>query len=515
MKWNEQTLETRSYKTEITFKEINMSAIFIDYYQMLSLDPDADTDRLREALKDAFRRNQACINAASGKKREEIEQRQALIPKAKKILLDPDAKVRYDLELAEWKRNATPAEVAAAAAIPTLLELWKLIESGRYLDAVEGGKKLVQHTPNDYLAWEVYGRANYYWQDYRSAINAAEQAIQCNPQKAELYADASEYLAADGQWDRSVLQLNRAIQLEPNNSGYKLGLSSIYIDHESWSDAEGILQGVLSAEPNNPTARDFMAIVINDRASDRISEVIELTNSGHKKEARKTLKEINRDFDKAQKLAGSDSDLLELLNSNSIQVRRWLGVSFYYRLFGFALDSVLAAPGFALMLIDGGTNEAAIIGGAIVVLAIWGYSWIWLAHKNRGQDLVKRLLGMQIVSDDNTLPSLGQLITRAIVKPLNFLAAYLVLSLIAAFSMFGSFGEMGTASGAVGVVIGLTFGLVFLLFRLGWDLLFVTSKELMPTFFGSALFLHEKITQTSAVASTKDDAINLGEYHWF
>lgn len=487
-------------------------AVFVDYYQLLSLEPEWDTDRLRKALMDAFRGNQGRINNATGKKREEIEQRQTLIPQAKKILLDPDAKTKYDQELADWKRTASPVEVAAAADIPTLQELWKLIDDGRYLDAVEGGKKLVKHTPNDYLAWEVYGRANYYRKDYRTAVNAAEQAIRCNPQKAELYADAGEYLAADEQWDKAVLQLNRAIQLEPNNSGYKLNLANIYIDHEVWGDAEALLKGVLSQEPSNSTAKYFMAVVIHDRAAERISEVVELANSGKQGQARKILKEIQQNFDDAQKLVSDNIEFSEFIGDNSIQVRRWLGVNFYYRLFGFALDGVLASPGFALMAIDGGTNQSATIMGFIIVLAIWGYSWVWLAHKNSGQDLIKRLLGIQIVSDNQTVLSLGQLITRAIIKPFNFFLAHFVFSLIIFFSMFGNSGEMGSDMGAV---IFIMFSFIFAAIRMSWDLFFVSGKELMPTFLGSALFLHEKVAQTTVVAANKNDVMNFSEYNWF
>lgn len=495
-----------------------MSETFIDYYQQLSLKPEWDTDRLRQALKDAFRGNQGRINSVTGKKREELEQRQSLIPKAQKILLDPEAKTKYDIDLAEWKRTASPVEVAVAAGIPTLEELWQLIDDGRYLDAIQGGKKLVQHTSDDYLAWEVYAYANYRWKDYRTAIDAAEQAVQCNPQKAELYADMGDYLAADGQWEKAVIQLNRAITMEPSNSGYKLALASIHMKHEDWGDAEAILSGVLTEDKTNQTAKSFMALLIHERALNRASEVDELASSGKQGQARKILKEIKRDLDEAQKLAASNPDLLELLSFNSILVRRLLGVNFYYRLFGFALDGVLASPGFAIMAIDGGTNQLALIGGAIVTLAIWGYSWVWLAHKNSGQDLTKRLLGMQIVTDDNKFPSLGQLVTRAIIKPFNFFLAYLVFSLIIALYIFGAAWETrGDSSfgGAIGTAIGLTTGLIFTSFKLCWDLFFVTSKDLMPTFLGSALFLHEKIASTTVVASTKDDVLNFSEYHWF
>lgn len=487
-----------------------VTASFTDYYQLLSLEPEWDTERLRKALLDAFRGNQGRINAVTGSKREEIEQRQALIPKAKKILLDPDVKAKYDQELAQWKRTATPFEVVAT--IPTLAELWKLIDAGRYLDAVEGGKKLVEHTRNDYLAWEVYARANYYRKDYRTAINAAEKAIGCSPQKAELYADASEYLAADQQWDQAVIQLNRAIQLEPNNSNYKLELASIYIGHEVWADAEAVLNGILSQDSANSTARYFMAIVINDRAAERLSEVDDLVNSGKKGQARKILKEIKLEFEKAQKLAGNNLDLLELLSSNSTRVRRWLGINFYYRLFGFALDGVLASPGFFLMTIDGGTNQLAMIAGAIFVLGIWGYSWIWLAYKNSGQDLTKRLLGMQIVSDNDLSINLNQLIIRATIKPINCFFAYMIMGTVILFSTMGELGKFGEVADNF---LGLMIWAPIVFFRLFWELFFVTNKDLMPTFFGSALFMHEKVAGTTVVEATKDDVMNFGAYHWF
>lgn len=487
-------------------------AVFVDYYQFLSLEPEWDTDRLRKALNDAFRGNQGRINTATREKREEIEQRQALIPKARKILLNPDSKAKYDLELADWKRTAPPGPVPAAL---TLQELWQLIDDGRYLDAVEGGKKLVQHTPNDYLAWEVYARANYYRKEYRTAVNAAEQAIRCNPQKAELYADAGEYLAADEQWDKAVLQLHRAIQLEPNNSGYKLNLASIYIGHEIYADAEALIKGVLSQEPSNSTAKYFMAVVIHDRAAERISEVVELSNAGKQGEARKILKEVQQNFDDAQKLVSDNIEFSEFLSDKSIQVRRWLGVNFYYRLFGFALDLVLAYCGLFIFAISA-DNVLAAIFALILPFAFWGYSWIWLAHKNSGQDLIKRLLGMQIVSDNQTLPSLGQLITRAIIKPFNFFSAYFVFGLIVTFSIFGeAFGEMWRGGLSMMTFIGIFIGMTFGSMRILWDLFFVTSKEVMPTFLGSALFLHEKLSQTTVVAANKNDVMNFDKYHWF
>lgn len=491
---------------------------FVDYYQVLGLQPDWDTERLRKELKDIFAGTKSCVNAATGKKKEDINQRLKWITEARKILLDLDAKAKYDLELAEWKRTATPEQKAAAAAIPTLQELWQLIDEGRYVDAIEAGKRLVDSTPDDDKAWEVYGYASFLWHDYRTAIHAAEQTIRCNPRKAEWYADASRYLAAAGQWNEAVVQLNRAIQIEPNSSGYKLALANIYIQHETWSDAEAVLNGVLSQETSNQTARSLMAIVINDRAVERLAEVNQLANNGKKKEARRLLKELKNNFEEAQKFVADEPDLKDLLSSNSILVRRALGVNFYQRLMGFGVDCALALPGFLIMSIDSGTNAAANFFGFLIVLAIWGYSWVWLAHQNNGQDLTKRLLGMQIVNDEeNSVPLVGKLITRAVVKPVALILAgfafYAIIFFLVAMETMGNM--FGDGFQFVGAIIGLSIGLFLGFFKLAFDLFFVTDKTYMPNLLGFCLFLHERLTGTTVACSTKDNAMNFAEYHWY
>ncbi|NEP60991.1 MAG: tetratricopeptide repeat protein [Symploca sp. SIO2G7] len=486
----------------------------VDYYQVLGLQPEWDTERLRKELRDAFAGTKARVNAATGKKKDDIDQRLKWITQARKILLDPDERPKYDQELAEWKRTATPEQKAAAAAIPTLQELWQLIDEGRYLDAIEAGKRLAEHTPDDDQAWEVYGYANYLWHDYQTAIYAGEQAIRCNPQKAELYADVSQYLAAAQQWNEAVLQLNRAIQLEPDNPGYKLTLANIYIKHEIWSDGEAVLKGVLNQDPSNQTARSLMAIVISSQAEARFPEINALLEANKKREARKILKEVQQQFEEANKLAENNPDLKDLLNSESILVRRVLGVNFYRRILGVVVDSVLVLPAILLMSIDNGNNPIALTFGLLIMIGILGYSWVWLAFKNRGQDLTKRLLSMQVVDDNDSLPSLGQLIGRAIVKPVAIGLGGLFPFLVVMLSMFGAFAEVD-AAGTIGWIIGLTIGVFVLFFKLGFDLFFVTSKDLMPNLFGFLLFMHERITKTTVINATQDDSMNFGEYHWY
>jgi tetratricopeptide (TPR) repeat protein len=417
------------------------STEMLDYYQLLNLQSDWEVDTLRRELRNVFSGTKARVNAATGKKLEEINLRLKWIIAAKKILLDPDAKEKYDQDLIEWKRTATPEQQATSAAVPTVLELWQMIDDGRYLDAVEAGKRLVNQQTDSDKAWEAYAYACYHRSDMATAVYAAEQAIRCNPQNAEYYADAGQYLASANRWDEASQQINRAIQLEPSNTGYRLVLSDIYMKHQLWPDAQAVLQGVLSQEPSNQTARSFMAIVIGSQAEARFPEIDELIENNKKREARKLLKEVYQQFEEANNLSEGDPELRELLSSESFLVRRVLGVNFYRRIMGVFVDSLLMLPAFLLMTIDNGSNFAASSAGVLVMLVILGYSWIWLALKNNGQDLTKRLLGLQIISDSDSLPSLTQLIGRAVCKPIAIGLGGLFPFLILTFSMISVMAE--------------------------------------------------------------------------
>jgi tetratricopeptide (TPR) repeat protein len=484
----------------------------IDYYRVLNLQPEWDLKKLGKAILDALKESQGRVNAAKGDKKEQLERRITWIRSARKIFANLESKAKYDQELADYKRTATPEQQAAAAGILTLPELWALIDAGRYLDAVEAGKRLVNHEPENDRAWEVYGYASYRWNDINTAIYAAEQAIRCNPRNAEYYSDAGGYLAAAERWEDAGIQINRAIQLEPTNVNYKLVLSEIYIRHEVWGEAEALLKGILSQEPSNQTAKSFMGIVFNDRAVAKLPQVNELIVQGKKKEARQLLKEVRSEFEQAQNLVDDDPDLRELLDSNSILVRRALGVNSYQRIFGLLLDGVLITPGLIMMLMN--KPEMSIAGFIFTVLYL-GYSWVYLAATNNGQDLTKRILGMQIVNDEeNSLPTIGQLTFRSVLKPITLGVIVIAISCIIFASILPSmFSDNGFQ--VVGAIIGLALFLTFGIFKLLWDLLFITDKDFAPTGIGFFLFLHDKFTKTTVACSQKNSIMNFSTYKWY
>ena len=99
------------------------------------------------------------------------------------------------------------------------------------------------------------------------------------------------------------------------------------------------------------------------------------------------------------------------------------------------------------------------------MIGILGYSWVWLAFKNRGQDLTKRFLSMQIVDDNNSLPDLGQLIGRAIVKPVAIGLSASLPFLVVLFSSFDAFSNVD-GFGFIRWTIGIAIGMFVLCFKL-------------------------------------------------
>jgi hypothetical protein len=255
-----------------------------------------------------------------------------------------------------------------------------------------------------------------------------------------------------------------------------------------------------------------MAIVIHDRAIGKLSQVDELAHQGKKKEALKLLKEIKSEFEKAQGLVENDPDMRALLTSNSIMVRRALGVNSYQRIFGFLLDSLFTLPGLLLICSN---NTIAIVGGCIYLVVVLGYSWVYLAAKNNGQDLTKRISGMQIVNDDsNSYPTIQRLIFRAILKPITLVVIFMAIILVILAAYIPTMFE-GDGFEIVGMIVGLVIFFTFGIFRLLWDLLFITDKDLAPGIMGFVLFLHDKLTKTTVACSTRDSTMNFSAYKWY
>jgi hypothetical protein len=78
-----------------TIKESEKS-LPINYYQVLNLKPEWDGDKLKKVLLKTLAESMGRLNDARGDKKKQLEQRIEWIREARKILIHPESKERYD-----------------------------------------------------------------------------------------------------------------------------------------------------------------------------------------------------------------------------------------------------------------------------------------------------------------------------------------------------------------------------------------------------------------------------------
>src|SRR5260370_282977 len=99
--------------------------------------------------------------------------------------------------------------------------------------------------------------------DYQRAVLQFKNAIQAVPNDAEPHYRVSLAYLAIGDYRSALVELQRAIKLNPKHLAAQVKLSEIYTattDKNFWQEAENRLQGVLTAAPDNVDALNTLAI---------------------------------------------------------------------------------------------------------------------------------------------------------------------------------------------------------------------------------------------------------------
>lgn len=155
------------------------------------------------------------------------------------------------------------------------------------------------------------------------------------------------------------------------------------------------------------------------------------------------------------------------------------------RFFAVIIDMLLGMPAIALGTHGYDSGQPILVFVSIIIgIVIYVYSWVWLAYRNDGQDIAKKLLNLRIANNRSSVKlSLGQLFLRAIFRPIGFCFA------------FGS------------AFLGWFFTLLWR--KIDW------YRSCILKFFG--LFIkpwHDYLAGTTVIESTSESRFNFKSYHW-
>jgi TolB-like protein/cytochrome c-type biogenesis protein CcmH/NrfG len=112
-------------------------------------------------------------------------------------------------------------------------------------------------SPDAHLALALF----YYWghRDYDSALRELDRTIELQPNNADARAFYAAIYRRRGEWRRSLAEFERAAELDPRDSGTPAEIGNTYTTLRRWSDAEHELTRALALDPHNALAAYFLA----------------------------------------------------------------------------------------------------------------------------------------------------------------------------------------------------------------------------------------------------------------
>ena len=111
--------------------------------------------------------------------------------------------------------------------------------------------------PDAHLAFGVF----YYWgyRDYDSALRELDRTVELQPNNADARATYAYIYRRRGEWRRSLAEFDRAVELDPRDPIIPANIGATYIALRRWSDAEHELSRALALDPHNALAARFLA----------------------------------------------------------------------------------------------------------------------------------------------------------------------------------------------------------------------------------------------------------------
>jgi TolB-like protein/class 3 adenylate cyclase/Flp pilus assembly protein TadD len=111
--------------------------------------------------------------------------------------------------------------------------------------------------PDAHLALGVF----YYWgyRDYDSALRELDRTVELQPNNTDARATYAYIYRRRGEWRRSLVEFDRAVELDPRDPIIPTNIGATYITLRRWSDAEHELSRALALDPHSALAARFLA----------------------------------------------------------------------------------------------------------------------------------------------------------------------------------------------------------------------------------------------------------------
>ncbi|HVC21224.1 MAG TPA: tetratricopeptide repeat protein [Vicinamibacterales bacterium] len=143
----------------------------------------------------------------------------------------------------------------------------------RYQAAADLAGKVRAAHPDDVRAAAIEAEALRHTGKFDQGVALLQESLKQHPDEPRAYIALGQLYADGGQADRGVTLLKEAAVRFPKNTDILFTLGTIYDTRKQYADAEGTFQQVLTVDPRNAPALNYLGYMLADRGT-RLDESI-------------------------------------------------------------------------------------------------------------------------------------------------------------------------------------------------------------------------------------------------